>query len=611
MRKIIPLLCMISLMATTPVIAQYTTPKNQNPAAQQKEVDTQLASKLFQSQDYQQAADAYMQLYTKYGQINFYNQYIECLLRLQKYEEAEKELKEYIRKTNDPWKAQVDLLYAYSCDNKTDKADKLFNDMLKKLPTNKSSIVIIENYFRGRNLNRYALNVLEKGAQINTEGYPFYMEFANLYYSTSNYTQAFEYYFLDLEQRPGQYDIIKSRLQSLLFYDVNKSIADEMRIALLKKTQEKPDNKEFAQLLIWFALQEEDYDIALTQCKSLDLRYDNQDGQILNIGDICLSNRQYDIAKEAYEYLYKKGKINPFYGEALIGLIQSENQQYKEQHITDPAVYQRLSKRIDEAYNDIGSNDYPGLVQIQADILCYQLNQPDQAIQILQNAIEVTNSKIDMCKLKLELGDIYLYTDEVWESTLLYSQVDKSMKEEPLGHEARYRNAQLRYFIGEFAWAETQLNVLKAATSKLIANDAMSLSLIIDDNLEEDTTGYELKRLARADYKIYQHKEPQALQLLDSIIADGNSISIPHALCRKAQLLEQRHDYSEANELYLKVFTDYPDSYSADEALMKAALLEQNQLNQKEEAKQHYEQLIDLYPTSLYTAQAKKNYRKL
>jgi hypothetical protein len=39
------------------------------------------------------------------------------------------------------------------------------------------------------------------------------------------------------------------------------------------------------------------------------------------------------------------------------------------------------------------------------------------------------------------LADIDLFNDEVWEATLLYSQVDKSMKEEPLGHEARFRNA--------------------------------------------------------------------------------------------------------------------------------------------------------------------------
>ena len=36
-----------------------------------------------------------------------------------------------------------------------------------------------------------------------------------------------------------------------------------------------------------------------------------------------------------------------------------------------------------------------------------------------------------------------------------------------------------------------------------------------------------------------------------------------------------------------------------------------NELKDKESAKQHYEQLIDNYPTSIYTAQAKKNYRKL
>ena len=49
----------------------------------------------------------------------------------------------------------------------------------------------------------------------------------------------------------------------------------------------------------------------------------------------------------------------------------------------------------------------------------------------------------------------------------------------------------------------------------------------------------------------------------------------------------------------------------ADAALMRAALLEQNELKSKEVAKQHYEKLIDDYPTSIYTAQAKKNYRKL
>ena len=194
---------------------------------------------------------------------------------------------------------------------------------------------------------------------------------------------------------------------------------------------------------------------------------------------------------------------------------------------------------------------------------------------------------------------------------MLYSQVDKSLKEEPLGHEARFKNAQLRYFIGEYEWAESQLKVLKAATSKLIANDAMTLSLVIKDNLEVDTTGIELNRLARVDYRIYQQRENEAIALLDDIIATGNEISKPHALFRKGEIAEQRKEFEAAEQLYLQIVAQYPDSYMADAALMHAAIIEQNELKNKTLAGEHYEKLIDEYPTSIYTAQAKKNYRKL
>lgn len=491
------------------------------------------------------------------------------------------------------------------------KADRLFNEILRDLPENRNAIINVYNMLRSRLLNDYALAVLNKGAETNTEGDPFFMERASLCQSMNNYQEAFEFYFLALEADPNQYNTIRNRFQTLLLYDVNKSIADEMRIALLKKNQDHPDNIEFARLLIWYALQDEDFDVALAQCKSLDRRTGDQDAQIVSLARICLNNGQYDLAKDAFEYVVAKGKTNPHYGDALIGAIETENERCQANHVTDRKTYERLSRRIQNAYDDIGTKEYPILVGIQADLMAYHLNQDGEAIDLLLQTIEQTQNKIQQSQLKLKLADIYLFNDEVWEATLLYSQVDKAMKEEPLGHEARFRNARLRYFIGEFAWAQTQLNVLKAATSKLIANDAMSLSLVIGDNLEADTSGAELQRLARADYKIYQHKEGQALLILDSICANGNEVSKPHALCRIAEIKEQNHDFTLADSLYLQVASLYPDSYMADDALMKAALIEDQQLRLRESAKQHYEQLIDQYPTSLYTAQAKKNYRKL
>ena len=580
-------------------------------AQNQRDLNEQLASKYFQEQEYEKARDLYQQLYQQKSQTAHFNQYVECLIRLGDLGNAEQELRRFIRKNPNSWKAKVDLVYVLYNSNQKDKADDLLNEMLKGIPTSKNSINNIGNMFRGRQLYNAALAVLEKGASNNTDNYPFYTEKATLYHSMNNYQQAFEYYFLELEARPEQYKFVKNRLQTLLLYDVNKSIADEMRIALLKKSQELPDNIEMAQLLVWFSLQEEDYDIALAQCKSIDRRTNDQDNQIINLANICLDNHQFDLAKDAFNYVLEKGKINPYYGQALIGSIKTENEICKDKHITDPKAYEKLSKRIAAAYDDVSTKEYPNLVEIQADLMAYHLDQSQEAIALLLQAIEQTLDKAPQCQLKLKLADIYLYNDEVWEATLLYSQVDKKMKEEPMGHEARFRNAQLRYFIGEFDWAQTQLDVLKAATSKLIANDAMTLSLVIGDNLEYDSTGTELSRLARADFKIYQHKEDEALAILDSIGQDGNEISKPHALYRLAEIEERREAFAEADSLYQQIFTTFPDSYMADAALMKAATLEHHQLKQRDLAKQHYEKLIDEYPTSLYTAQAKKNYRKL
>ena len=104
---------------------------------------------------------------------------------------------------------------------------------------------------------------------------------------------------------------------------------------------------------------------------------------------------------------------------------------------------------------------------------------------------------------------------------------------------------------------------------------------------------------------------PDCLPSRNSVSINGNEISKPHALFRIAEIKEKREDYTTADSLYLRIADEFPESYMADDALMKAALLEDQRLKAKETAKAHYERLINDYPTSLYTAQAKKNYRKL
>ena len=115
----------------------------------------------------------------------------------------------------------------------------------------------------------------------------------------------------------------------------------------------------------------------MAQCQSIDRKTYDQDAQINNLAGICLNNKQYDIAKEGYNYIIDKGKSNPFYGQAITGAIKADYQKLKAENRSDTKAYERLSKRIDEAYNDISTYDLGKLTQIQADIMAYHLGQTD------------------------------------------------------------------------------------------------------------------------------------------------------------------------------------------------------------------------------------------
>ncbi len=609
-RRFLCLLLLFAVAATSFAQINLSNTRKRQQNNDQRALEEKIANNFLKNQEYDKAKDAYRNLYDKYKQLYHFGIYVDCLIQLKEYGEAEKTLSGFIESYPNRWKEKADLIFVYSIEGKDKKAEKAFQALLSQLPVQRSQIITIQNAFMARSMYSQALAVLEKGADINTDRYPFFAERAIICRAMADYAKAFELLFLDLKANPNLFESTKNRLQAMLYYDVNHSIADELRMALLKKAQDNPDDTLMAQLLVWFALQEEDYDIALAQSISIDRRKGDQDPKILNLSNICLNNMQFDVAKEGFEYVENKGKNNPFYGEAVTGRIEAEYQKIKAENVLSTKPYENLSSNIKKAMDAVSGGNTNRLGMIQAELLAYHLNQPDEAASMLNTMLEQSKSKLEQAQLKLELADILLYQDKVWDATLLYSQVDKSMKEEPLGHEARFKNAQLRYFIGEFAWAESQLHILKAATSKLIANDAMTLSLIIKDNLEADTTGAELRRLARADYHLYQHKDDEAAAMLDSIIANGNTVSIPHALFRQANIEEHKHQLDVADSLYAVIFNRYPESYMADDALMKAADINQSMGN-KEQAMLYYEQLIDNWPTSIYTAEARKNYRKL
>ncbi len=217
-----------------------------------------------------------------------------------------------------------------------------------------------------------------------------------------------------------------------------------------------------------------------------------------------------------------------------------------------------------------------------------------------------------MAECKLDLGDVSLLNNHPWDATLLYSQVEKDFPNSAVGQDAKYRNAKLSYYTGDFTWAKGQLDVLKAATSQLIANDALNLSLLISDNVGSDSTGGALKIYARADLLIFAEEPDKALRTLDSIDKKfpGNSLS-DDILMAKSRLLIQQKDYAGAIPLLKKIVDESGSGLWADDAVFMLGDIYENRLSDKEQAKIYYQKIITDYSGSLWINEARKRFRLL
>jgi TolA-binding protein len=175
-----------------------------------------------------------------------------------------------------------------------------------------------------------------------------------------------------------------------------------------------------------------------------------------------------------------------------------------------------------------------------------------------------------------------------------------------MGEEARFRNAKLAYYRGDFEWAQGQLTVLKASTSELIANDALYLSILITENITPDSNYVPIRRFAYADLLLFQNKDKEAEALLDSIMTTYPEHPLKDdILMQKAKLAEKHRVYEKAITYYADIVKNHGKDVLGDDAIFSIANLYEKYLNKLGEAKKYYETLIIDYPGSTYIQTAR------
>lgn len=577
----------------------------------QNSTELDLARNYFAEGAYEKAAVLYANLAKSQPfQPEIYRQYLTSLMRLEETKEAEKFLDKTLKKQPDHPELNVELGLLYMRTKRKEKAQQHFEDFTDRISQNDRLIRDAARHFIENGLYAYAEKLYLAGRKNGRSLFAY--ELGNLYAVSGENEKMIREYLGILEKNDGQANYVQSMLQARVEANEHWELLEKV---LYEKVQKNPDQIVFNEMLIWFYLQQKEFYRAFLQARAVDKRLRMGGTKVLAVGQQSLYNEAYESAVKIFEYVVENYEASPrVYYTARNGLMTAKEALIKQTYPVDMEKIQSLAADYQAAIDEMGINDYTAEMMRNLALLeAFYLNRKDTAIHILEKLVQHPRVKQQhISQAKIDLGDIYLLKGEWWESTLLYSQVEKAERERDLGHQAKLRNAKLSYYRGDFALAKSHLDILKLATSRKIANDAMDLSLLIQENTGLDTSEVAMQRYAAVDLLLFQQQYPQALEAYDQMLEtfDGHSL-YDEILWRKAEIYEKLGEPEKAREQLERISADYADDIFGDDANFKLAVLYEEEFGNKEKALELYLKHLTDYPDSIYNVEARKRLRRL
>ncbi len=319
-------------------------------------------------------------LYDKQPTHHHYTYYLYCLTALDKFSEAEKLVRSRMKDEPGSYRYEVDLGYIYLLTDKPEKATKCFDELIENMKPNKANISEIANAFLTRQFYEYAIKTYLRGRELLQYTEYFNRELALVYEMSGNYSSMIEEYLDLLERDPSQLEMVQNRFQNILNKDIDDKIGDALRESLLKRNQRNPENRYYGEMLLWLSVQRKDFEFALIQAKSLDTRFNEGGMLVFSIANLSLSNKDYDVAIEAFNYLLKKGPSNPYYTESLTGTLQAKFLRITEGYNYGIKDLQSLKQEYVTALDELGRNARTViLMRDLAHLQAFYLNELDES----------------------------------------------------------------------------------------------------------------------------------------------------------------------------------------------------------------------------------------
>lgn len=579
----------------------------------QQHQDINLANEYYQQGELSKARKLYDDLAKDKENIPIiHSNYLSLLVSQQDFKAAERYLQRLIRNRANAERNQIELGQVYQEMGEQKKAEKLYEEVVEAAAANSFKTHTVAQLFMSNRLYEKALQTYERARRLQRHpDDPYSLQMAMLYNLLGQQDKMFEEYFRYISWQPDRLPHAKNMLQNTL---TKPEDMQAFEAVLFEKVQSEPDNRQYSELLIWLYQQQKNFYGAFVQARAIQKRFRTSPTQLMEIGQIALKNKDYSNAIKIFEYVKNTFADIP---EGFLGrryLILAREELVKTTYPIDTVEIRKLitdyEQLVQDAYNTPTAMDAQNSMAM---LYAFYLDDNEQAVRILNDIIQNPRTPARLKgQSKMTLGDIFLLTEEPWEATLMYSQVEKAFKDDPLGYEAKLRNARLSYYKGEFALAQGHLDVLKEATSREIANDAMSLSQLIKNNSYLDSADLPMQQYANTELLLFQNKKNKALAALDTMLKEypGHSLT-DDILYRQAQILIELADFDQAVDKLNTLVDKWSSDILADDAWFLRATIYDKHLKDSQTAMDQYAEFMKRFPGSVYVAEARKRFRTL
>ena len=536
----------------------------------------------------------------------------DCFLELGEDKNAESYLKKAIKQFPDDYKIKVALYILYEQTNQHNKKDKLFKNILSSLKANNYEIQTLGNEFIAKKHWSEAKVIFLKGRELIFDNTAYSWQLSNIFFQEGDYQNIAKEYLIQLENNPKTLKQIETNILGLITnnQDIAPIIEKEWEIYWKKNK----NNPYFAQFGIWLYNQTKQYDKSFELAKQIDNKFEEESGAtMLSFGEDMLNSNNINYALKAVNYMLKKGKESAFYQRCRALSISLSYKQFIENPIKSESDFNRLEADFMAFFKEFSfSKETFEIILQMGNFFAFHINKPQEAVDMLEEAINKGLSTNQKGEIKLLLAKIYNRYGDMWQASLYCSQVEQDCKNSYLADEAKLLKALFSYYNNEIPWALSQFKALRSSTTKLIANDAMSYSILIEENIDQDSTYNGLRLFANAEKELEYNNPELAKAYLDTL----TSSYIHHPLFDDVFLLKAKiniavNNFDKAKEYLNESLKKYPYELTADDALFLLSEICLNKTNEKALAKELLEKIILDYPNSIYVTEARKLLKEL